>query len=77
MENEKKPNLFQKIAEIIKKKKLLFIIIASVLVLAIAGGICAAIFLLLWLYCSARMIFLFSISSRLRLPSSVISSMSS
>lgn len=45
MENEKKPNLFRKIAEIIKKKKLLFIIIASVLVLAIAGGICAAIFL--------------------------------
>ena len=39
MENEKKPNFFQKIVEIIKKKKLLFIIIASVLVLAIAGGV--------------------------------------
>ncbi len=45
MENEKKPNFFQKIGEIIKKKKLLFIILAIVLVLAIAGGVCAAIFL--------------------------------
>ncbi|MBE6587163.1 MAG: TlpA family protein disulfide reductase [Ruminococcaceae bacterium] len=45
MENENKPNFFQKIGEIIKKKKLLFIILACVLVLAIAAGVLAVIFL--------------------------------
>ena len=44
MENEKKPNFFQNIGAIIKKKKILFIIIASVLALVIAAGVCSFIF---------------------------------